>query len=330
MRLEQLHYLIEISHTQSISLAAEKLFITQPTLSIAISSLEKELGVKLLERTKSGVYPTPQGQKVIQLAQEILSKLDDIFTICSPPAIEDSEINIFTIPSINCGLLQQTLISLHQDYPHIQANITEEKPAIAFSAFSKRYLHLEQPRYFGIFSAHPTMIQKFQQSQSKNIVIEFLGSDEMVCYVSSTSPLAQNETISSQDFLHYPLIKYQFSPSNPTTFIKDPLSTIGKPSHFASLYSIGNVLLSVSTLETLKKLVAANMGITSMPGAIVYNDQAYLEGQIKLLRFSDISMPLHYYLIYSGAQPLTAAETAFVAHLRQIFIDARSHLTPNE
>ena len=86
MRLEQLYYLVEVNNTRSISLAAENLFITQPALSIAISNLEKELGVKLLERTKSGVYPTAQGQIAIELAQDILDKLDKLSSLNAAPA----------------------------------------------------------------------------------------------------------------------------------------------------------------------------------------------------------------------------------------------------
>ena len=152
----------------------------------------------------------------------------------------------------------------------------------------------------------------------------------MVCYAASTSDLAQCDRISSAEFLRHPLIKYQFLPANPAAYRKDPLSSVGQPGLFASLYEQGNVLLSVSTLETLKKLLTVNIGITSMPGAIVYNDPTFLAGQIKLLRFSDIYIPIHYYLIYASNRPLSAAETAFVAALRATFASARAHLAPNE
>ena len=71
MRLEQLQYVVEIDKTRSISKAAKNLYITQPSISAAISALEKELNIKIFERTKNGVDPTPEGEKIVFLAQEV-------------------------------------------------------------------------------------------------------------------------------------------------------------------------------------------------------------------------------------------------------------------
>ena len=56
MRTEQLKYFVEVAKCHSIGIAAEKLFISQPTISIAIKNMEKELGCVLFERSKNGVF----------------------------------------------------------------------------------------------------------------------------------------------------------------------------------------------------------------------------------------------------------------------------------
>ena len=76
MRIEQLEYLCEVAKRRSMNVAAEKLHIAQQTLSTSIKTLEKELDVKLLERTYQGVFPTPIGQEVISWAEQVLSGLD--------------------------------------------------------------------------------------------------------------------------------------------------------------------------------------------------------------------------------------------------------------
>ena len=58
MRLEQLYYFAKIYDEKSISKAAEQLFVSQPALSIAISNLEKELGVRLFDRNRNGLSIT--------------------------------------------------------------------------------------------------------------------------------------------------------------------------------------------------------------------------------------------------------------------------------
>jgi len=108
MHLQQLFYLLEVGKTHSISQAAENLFITQPTLSIAISNLEKELGCTLLNRTKSGVYPTEAGKKAICIASEITSKIGELERLGE---LESKEfcINVFSIPSLNSGFCKRRL-----------------------------------------------------------------------------------------------------------------------------------------------------------------------------------------------------------------------------
>ena len=76
MHTEHLAYLREIVKRRSMNTASKKLHVAQQTLSTAVKSLEKELDAKLLERTYHGVYPTPIGQEVVDLADEILSKID--------------------------------------------------------------------------------------------------------------------------------------------------------------------------------------------------------------------------------------------------------------
>ena len=79
MRLEQLEHIIEIEKQKSISKAAKALYMGQSSLSCSLTSLEDELGVKLFERTTSGVVPTGEGQKALQLAHQMLDLKKQLF-----------------------------------------------------------------------------------------------------------------------------------------------------------------------------------------------------------------------------------------------------------
>lgn len=78
MNARQLQYAIELSKVQSFSQLAEKLNITQPALSKQILSLEKDLGVKLFDRTTTPLTLTPAGEYFVQQAQELLYKEDQL------------------------------------------------------------------------------------------------------------------------------------------------------------------------------------------------------------------------------------------------------------
>jgi len=71
MTFQQLRYLLEINNTGSISVAAQKLFVSSSSVSISLSALEKELGYPLFVRTQKGLVPTDQGRRVIDYADQI-------------------------------------------------------------------------------------------------------------------------------------------------------------------------------------------------------------------------------------------------------------------
>lgn len=78
MTLTELRYIVMLEKEQHFGRAAERCFVSQPTLSIAVKKLEDELGVALFERTKTRVRPTPLGEKIISQAQHILEQTSTI------------------------------------------------------------------------------------------------------------------------------------------------------------------------------------------------------------------------------------------------------------
>lgn len=71
MTFQQLRYLLEVYHTGSISKAAENLFVTRPSISFSVTSLETELGYPIFIRTQNGLIPSPQGELVLEYASRI-------------------------------------------------------------------------------------------------------------------------------------------------------------------------------------------------------------------------------------------------------------------
>ena len=101
-----LWYLIQVGNYQSLSIAAEQLHISQPSLSVAIKKLEKELGLQLLERTYRGVRLTADGEKVVELASKAFAYFDEIESLShttvktsNTPNLND--ITIYTNPAFN-------------------------------------------------------------------------------------------------------------------------------------------------------------------------------------------------------------------------------------
>jgi LysR family hydrogen peroxide-inducible transcriptional activator len=78
MTLKELRYVVAVARELHFGRAAQKCFVSQPALSLAVQKLEDELGVKLFERRKNDVLVTPAGQRVVEQAQRALAEIDAI------------------------------------------------------------------------------------------------------------------------------------------------------------------------------------------------------------------------------------------------------------
>lgn len=85
MNLSYLRYAVEIQQTQSITKAAQNLYMGQPNLSKAVKELEQEIGISLFRRTPHGVVPTQKGEEFLRYARTILSQVDELESLYRKP-----------------------------------------------------------------------------------------------------------------------------------------------------------------------------------------------------------------------------------------------------
>ena len=76
MTLQQLKYLVTVAECKNITAAAEKLYISQPSLSAAIHSLEKEMNVTAFVRSNKGMTVTKEGEELLSFARNLLEQAD--------------------------------------------------------------------------------------------------------------------------------------------------------------------------------------------------------------------------------------------------------------
>ena len=125
--LRQLQYLCVLAETGSYHTAARKLYITQPTLSIAIKKLEESLGVPLFLRDGRSVTPTPEGELVLAYARKILDLNQELASALLP--LQQRRQNSLRIGTylIYSSLLMPTLIAaFHRTHPDAEIKLTHE------------------------------------------------------------------------------------------------------------------------------------------------------------------------------------------------------------
>lgn len=126
MTLTQLNYTLAVAEEGNFTKAAEKCFVTQPTLSMQVQKLEEELTIKLFNRNTKPISLTPIGLKVIEQAKVILKeakRMDDVVT--SEKGIIGGDFRIGIIPTVMPTLLPLFLSTFIKKFPKVNLKIEE-------------------------------------------------------------------------------------------------------------------------------------------------------------------------------------------------------------
>ena len=126
MTLTELRYVVALAHERHFGRAAQKCFVTQPTLSLALAKLEDELGVKLFERNKNEVLVTARGQAIVEQARRVLDEVGKISHIAKGSQDQlAGALRLGVIPTIGPYLLPDLVPILRKRAPSMPLAIEE-------------------------------------------------------------------------------------------------------------------------------------------------------------------------------------------------------------
>ena len=214
MNTSWLEYLLVIKQVKSINLAAKKLYMSRQGLNKAITSLEKELGIKLLERNHTGVQLTPNGEIVANEAENILKKIQTLkeLGIIPTPHQEESHIILYSIPAINYALTHFVKTYSACNSCFINLHTIDGKDCL------ERLLEIKEPLSDGVY---------FLANYDKNNVSKILNNENFICkkiqedqfclLVGKSHPLNAYTTVSLSSIRKYKIGLYSMndSPENP-------------------------------------------------------------------------------------------------------------------
>lgn len=206
MRLEYLQYFLEVCRTKSMSTAARDLHVAQQTVSMAIKSLEEELGVTLLERTNRGVRVTASGEYIAEEARQLLEHYTHItqFGQTKQPAEGPSDVHaslaVACAPLLTLSIMPVVLDEFSQLYPHIKICLDEEQPGECYTQLQNGKCDLAVYYFNPDFSPIPPADASYTE--------EFLGTDRLTALVNIQSPLAHKKYLTKKDLAQAPLVLY--------------------------------------------------------------------------------------------------------------------------
>lgn len=255
MTLQQLKYVIEVAKNRSISKAAQRLFISQPSLSNAIKELENELGITIFSRTNKGIVITSEGTKFLGYARQVIEQTDllenQYFNTAQPPQQH------FSVSAQHYAFAVSAFVKLLKDYDRDEYEFTLRETRTYEIIDDVRELRSEIGiLYLNDFNRQ--VISKFLREGS--LTFHKLFEADPHVFISSTNPLAAQEYVTLEDLNPFPYLSFEQGDYNSFYFSEEVLSTISRPKN-----------IHVSDRATLFNLLIGLNGYTISTGIISYD-----------------------------------------------------------
>jgi len=173
----QLRYFVAVYEEGSISAAAKRLFVAQPSVSAAIAQLEDQVGARLFVRHRQGVTATPEAEKFYARAVQLLGEIKALAGMFSEPA-QSVSLNLALMPAMSAGRIATFLKLLMQRIDRLTLRlVTLEEPAEAriisdrLLRKEERFVHLWNEKYvLALPHGHPlTLKAKIALSDLKGV-----------------------------------------------------------------------------------------------------------------------------------------------------------------
>lgn len=205
MRIEHLQYFLTVAETGSISAAAQQLFISQQGISDALKRIEKDWGMELLNRTKTGVTLTTNGKKLIPYIKavvddyKILTKqIADLSTEC----ISCSNIRMLGNSLFISGIAPELSKQLMLLNPNISLQYQEAESSVMISELLLGHADA------AITRCQNYDLENFNKTLPAELTAYKLFDDEIFISVPYTHPLAERQFITEHDCKLYSVIRY--------------------------------------------------------------------------------------------------------------------------
>ncbi|MBQ3508650.1 MAG: LysR family transcriptional regulator [Peptococcaceae bacterium] len=252
MKLRQLEILVAVKECGTITGAAEKLYISQPSLSTALKELETELGVVLMQRNNNGVVFTAVGDEVYAYSQRILQNVAEIQQI--PSDLETMESRSMSLASnffSGTNMLAETILALQQECIQCRkyrfANTMEkQKWETMIENLLCGQLDLAIAK---INSYHE--VERMELIKKENLVFDELYTEQLYVVARKGHPLS-NKRITLLDLKNYPCI---FDDNNLNSYIT---------AVYGETFCLSDTLV-METQTGIRRYLASTDAISVMP-----------------------------------------------------------------
>ena len=289
MTITQLQYVLAVAEHKNFTLAADKCFVTQPTLSMQIQKVEEELNIQIFDRTKKPIQLTEIGQKIVNQAKNIVNEADRMKDIVEQQkGFIGGEFKLGIIPTVMPTLLPMFLNTFVKKYPKVKLIIEELNT-------DDIILRLKNGNLDAAIAATPLNEEKL-----KEIVIYY---EPFVAYIPEKHRIADKKEIEVSDINLDEILLLQDGHC-----FRDGILNLCKNQDVAPA---NNFQIQSGSFETLIKLADEGLGLTLLP--YLHTLDLKENDKLKLKHFKDPKPAREISLIF----PKTELKIQIIDALRQ-------------
>ena len=249
MDLMQLEMFVATAELRSVQRASERVFRTQPAVSMAIRKLEEELGSPLFDRSSRGNYQlTATGDVLFSHAKRLLALKDEALThIKELQSLEDGRVRIGANESAGNYLLPRLIQGFRRKHPKVRVDVTRQN--------SRQLIHDIRDNMvdLALISFTP---------DDKDIEATAVMKDELVLIASPDHPVAKKGKINVRDLGNESFIAHTVTSQSRQKVVEA----------FRSSDTPLRIVMEVAMIETIKKLIAMKLGIAFVPEMSVQDE----------------------------------------------------------
>ncbi|RFT67664.1 LysR family transcriptional regulator [Bacillus clarus] len=290
IELRQLEYFSAVAKELHFTKAAEKLNISQPSLSQQIRALEHEIGMPLFDRIGKKTSVTEAGKILLSHSKAIFQEVEQArAAILDLHGLEQGKLTIGSLLTVVNYLLPPTILNFNKLYPNIELSIL----GLRTGEIRKRLLQNELD--IGI---------TFLPVQDKEVISIPLYQSELTLVVPVGHELTKCNSVSFEVLQNYPIILL------PSNFHLTELIT----SHCQNFNFTPKPILEISTMESLIQMVSKGMGITALPKPYI----DFLQNEhIQAIKIENPTPKIEIGLIYRKEKYMNAATREFIEQLKR-------------
>lgn len=297
MNFEQMEYIVNVTNEMSITKAAEKLFISPSGMSQSITQLEKELGIKIFNRSKTGVTPTFEGKIVISKAVKLLNIINELNKeLYEYKKGYQTHLKILTAPTF-FYILDEAVVKFNSKNEDITFELVEQNPTDILKNFNKENFD------FALIPASKEDLKK-----EKNIRYEHFHKGHFCIAVGKKSPFYSLEYVSPRDLVDSKFVIYN----------KSDYKAILK----ITKHNLNQVIMKSDRLSIIFDLVKDSQATLYLHDFTVKNSHMVINGDIKIIPLKEEEyFSVDFWLIYLKTRGLTKVAKEFYNDFLKIFKD---------